>query len=219
MVKGPITLKPPYNFSELCQSGIILAGWHTHLTYDWRRLPSGEAPLSLYNAGRLWVTVCRESRLDHCWGNFGARFSEASAWALWARVLWENTRGQDLWHLPRPWKSPPGRLMLWDNGKLGLGQRSRMTERSPMGRLTLWDNRKLGLRCIDRGKKHDLGWPRSPMGRLTLWDNGKLGPGVQIWDGRCCERTLDELPTDGLRNTKVYVLYVYSTEPVLSAEL
>ena len=50
-----------------------------------------------------------------------------------------------------------GRLMLWDNGKLGLGQRSRMTERSPTGRLTLWDNGKLGLRCIDRGKKHDLG--------------------------------------------------------------
>ena len=39
--------------------------------------------------------------------------------------------------------------MLWDNGKLGLGQRSRMTERGPMGRLMLWDNGKLGLRCID----------------------------------------------------------------------
>ena len=60
---------------------------------------------------------------------------------------------------------------------------------------------------------------RSPGGRLTLWDNGKLGLGVQIWDGWCCERTLDELPTDGLRNAKVYVLYVYSTEPVFSAEL
>ena len=47
--------------------------------------------------------------------------------------------------------------MLWDNRKLGLRQRSRMTERSPTGRLTLWDNGKLGLRCIDRGKKHDLG--------------------------------------------------------------
>ena len=61
--------------------------------------------------------------------------------------------------------------MLWDNGKLGLRQRSRMTKRSPTGRLTLWDSRKLGL-------------------------------GVQIWDGQCCERTLDELPTDGLRNVK-----------------
>ena len=52
-----------------------------------------------------------------------------------------------------------------------------------------------------------------------LWDNGKLGLGVQIWDGQCCERTLDKLPTDGLRNVKVYVIYVYSTELVLSAEL
>ena len=34
-----------------------------------------------------------------------------------------------------------------------------------------------------------------------------------------CERTLDELPTDGLRNVNVYVIYVYSTELVLSAEL
>ena len=83
----------------------------------------------------------------------------------------------------------------------------------------LWDNGKLGLGCIDRGKKHDLGRPRSPGGRLTLWDSGKLGLGVQIWDGQCCERTLDELPTDVLRNAKVYVVYVYSTEPVLSAEL
>ena len=52
-----------------------------------------------------------------------------------------------------------------------------------------------------------------------LWDSGKLGLSVQIWDGQCCERTLDELPTDGLRNTKVYVIYMYSTELVLSAEL
>ena len=88
-----------------------------------------------------------------------------------------------------------------------------------MGRLTLWNNGKLGLRCIDQGKKHDLGQPRSPMGRLTLWDNGKLGLGVQIWDGQCCERTLDELPTDGLRNAKVYVVYMCSTETVLSTEL
>ena len=41
-----------------------------------------------------------------------------------------------------------------------------------------------------------------------LWDNGKLGLGVQIWDGQCCERTLDELPTDGLRNVKVVVMYI-----------
>ena len=59
------------------------------------------------------------------------------------------------------------------------------------------------------------------MGRLMLWDNGKLGLGVQIWDRWCCERTLDELPTDGLRNVNVDVtcVNIYSTEPVLSTEL
>ena len=76
-------------------------------------------------------------------------------------------------------RSPMGRLTLWDNGKLGLGQRSRMTERSPMGRLTLWDNGKLGLRCIDRGKKHDLGRPRGVQweglrcGTTGSWDSGR----------------------------------------------
>ena len=107
-----------------------------------------------------------------------------------------------------------GTMGSWDSGR-DLGRPTR----SPGGRLTLWDNGKLGFGCIDRGKKHDLGRPRSPGGRLMLWDSGKLGLGVQIWDGQCCERTLDELPTDGLRNAKVYVVYVYSTEPVLSAEL
>ena len=34
-------------------------------------------------------------------------------------------------------------------------------------------------------------------GTAGSWDSG-----VQIWDGRCCERTLDELPTDGLWNNK-----------------
>ena len=93
--------------------------------------------------------------------------------------------------------------MLWDNGKLGLGQRSRMTERSPTGRLMLWDNGKLGLRCIDRGKKHDLGRPRGVQWEgLRCGTTGSWDSGVQIWDGQCCERTLDELPTDGLRNNK-----------------
>ena len=79
--------------------------------------------------------------------------------------------------------------MLWDNGKLGLGQRSRTTHEE------------------SRGKAYVVGTAGS-------WDSG-----VQIWDGQCCERTLDELPTDGLRNAKVYVEYMYSTELVLSAEL
>ena len=94
-------------------------------------------------------------------------------------------------------------LHCGNNGKLGLGQRSRTTERSPMGRLTLWDNGKLGLRCIDRGKKHNLGRPRGVQWEgLHCGTTGSWDSGVQIWDGQCCERTLDELPTDGLRNVK-----------------
>ena len=51
---------------------------------------------------------------------------------------------------------------------------------------------------VYRSRERSMIWddPRSPTGRLTLWDSGKLGLGVQIWDGWCCERTLDKLPTD-----------------------
>ena len=111
-----------------------------------------------YIAGRLQVTVVRESRLDHCWGNFGARFSEASAWALCAQVLWEDTRGQDLWHLPRLWKSPGGRLMLWDSRKLGLRQRSRMTHEESRGKAYVVGQWEAGTRCTD------LGW-------TVLWED------------------------------------------------
>ena len=172
-----------------------------------------------YNAGRLWVTVVESldwtivevtlgpdsQRPVHrpCELKCCERTPEDKTYDIYlthGRVQWEGLRC--------------GTTRSWDLGR-DLG----WPMRSPMGRLTLWDNGKLGLRCIDQGKKHNLGWPRSPMGRLTLWDNGKLGLGVQIWDGWCCERTLDELPTDGLRNAKVYVIYMCSTETVLSTEL
>ena len=62
------------------------------------------------------------------------------------------------------------------SGKLGLGQRSRVTERSPTGRLTLWDQREAGT-WVHRSRKEARSGTidRSPTGRLTLWDNGKLG--------------------------------------------
>ena len=53
--------------------------------------------------------------------------------------------------------------MIWDD------------PRSPTGRLTLWDNGKLGLRCIDRGKKHDLGRPKESNGKAYIvgqWEAG-----------------------------------------------
>ena len=84
----------------------------------------------------------------------------------------------------------------WDSGR-DLGRPTR----SSGGRLMLWDNGKLGLGCIDRGKKHDLGRPRGVQGEgLRCGTMGSWDSGVQIWDRQCCERTLDELPTDGLRN-------------------
>ena len=108
-----------------------------------------------------------------------------------------------------------GTMGSWD-----LRQRSRVTERSPMGRLTLWDNRKLGLGCIDRGKKHDLGRPKESNGKAYVV--GQREAGTRVYRSG----------TDGVVRghwtcylqmvcgmIKVYVLYVYSTEPVLSAEL
>ena len=113
-----------------------------------------------------------------------------------------------------------GRLTLWDNGKLGLRQRSRVTERSPMGRLALWDNGKLGLGCIDRGKKHNLGQPKESNGKAYVV--GQREAGTQVYrsgtDGVVRGHWTCYLQmVCGMIN--VYVLYVYSTEPALSAEL
>ena len=92
-----------------------------------------------------------------------------------------------------------------------------VTEISPTGRLTLWDQREAGT-WVHRSRKEARSGTtdRSPtvkayvVGQRGSWDSG-----VQIWDGRCCERTLSVLPTDVVCGTiKVYVLYVYSTEPV-----
>ena len=119
--------------------------------------PSGEASLSLYNAGRLRVPIVESLDWTIVEVTLGPDSQRPVHRPCELKCCERDTRGQDLWHLPRPWKSPTGRLTLWDSGKLGLRQRSRVTERSPMGRLMLWDNGKLGLGCIDRGKKHDLG--------------------------------------------------------------
>ena len=95
-----------------------------------------------------------------------------------------------------------------------------MTERSPTGRLTLWDNGKLGLGCIDRGKKHDLGRPKESNGKAYVV--GQREAGTRVYrsgtDGVVRGHWTSYLQmVCGTIN--VYVLYVYSTEPVLSAEL
>ena len=171
-----------------------------------------------YNAGRLWVTVVESLDWTIVEVTLGPD-SQRPVHGPWAQCC-ERTQEDKTYDIYLTHGRVQGEglhcgtMGSWDSGR-DLG----WPMRSPGGRLTLRVNGKLGLGCIDRGKKHDLGQPRSPGGRLTLWDSGKLGLGVQIWDGQCCERTLDELPTDGLRNVKVYVIYVYSTELVLSAEL
>ena len=66
--------------------------------------------------------------------------------------------------------------------------------------------REAGTQVYRSRKEARSGMTQESNGRLTLWDSGKLGLGVQIWDRQCCERTLDELPTDGLRNVKCVCL-------------
>ena len=56
-----------------------------------------------------------------------------------------------------PMEESRGKAYIVDSGKLGLGQRSRTTHEESRGKAYVRVNRKLGLRCIDRGKKHDLG--------------------------------------------------------------
>ena len=96
-------------------------------------------------------------------------------------------------------------LRCGDNGKLGLGQRSRGDPREVQREgLRCGINGKLGLGCIDRGKKHDLGRPIGVQWEgLCCGDQREAGTQVyRSGDGRCCERTLDVLPTDGLWNDK-----------------
>ena len=95
-----------------------------------------------------------------------------------------------------------------------------MTERSPTEGLRCGINGKLGLGCIDRGKKHDLGRLKESNGKAYVV--GQREAGTRVYRSG----------TDGVvrghwtcylqmvcGTIKVYVLYVYSTEPVLSAEL
>ena len=83
-----------------------------------------------------------------------------------------------------------------------------MTHEESRGKAYIEGQWEAGTQVYRLRKEARSGMTKESRGRLTLWDNGKLGLGVQIWDGQCCERTLDKLPTDGLRNVKVDVIYV-----------
>ena len=76
----------PSNFPH--HSSVMLNGWHTHLSCDWWRLPSGEAAL----ASPLWQAPSNSS-LD--WASVGVTLgpdSELGVWGLGHLVLGENTR-------------------------------------------------------------------------------------------------------------------------------
>ena len=111
-----------------------------------------------------------------------------------------------------------------DNGKLGLRQRSRMTHEESRGEgLCLWGQwESWGLRCIDRGKEARSGDDQGVQGEgLRCGDSRKAG--TQVYRSgmdSVCERTLDELPTDGFEECKsVCHICGIVLRPVLSAEL
>ena len=145
--RGCNLLKPPIIFSY--QSSMMSTGWHAHLSYDWRGLPSGGAALALYCWQAPGVTVRVKRILD--WTivevTLGPGLWEASVQVLGTQC-WGITWGQGLWHLPQPKRSPRGKAYIE-------GQREAGTQ------------------------ARDLGWPkRSPRGKAYVEGNGKLGTRV-----------------------------------------
>ena len=103
----------PSNF--LYHSRVVLIRWHAHLSWDWWRLPSGEAAL----ASPLWQAPSNSS-LD--WAIVGVTLgpdSEVSVWVL-VTQCWGITLGQGSWHLSR---TSPGRVqgegLCWGQQEAG----------------------------------------------------------------------------------------------------
>ena len=219
-VKGPITLEPPHNFSEPYQSDIAIAEWHTHPTYDWWRLPSGEASLSLYNAGRLWVPIVESldwTIVEVTLGPDSQRLVHGPCELKCCERTPED-KTYDI-YLARGRVQREG-LCCGTTGSWDLGRDLGWPREVQREGLRCGINGKLGLGCIDRGKKHDLGRPKESNGKAYVV--GQREAGTRVYRSG----------TDGVvrghwtcylqmvcGTIKVYVLYVYSTEPVLSAEL
>ena len=158
---------------------MISAGWHTHLSYDWWGLPSGGAALALYCWQALGDSQLRIS-LD--WTivevTLGPDSFRGQCMGLGHSVLWEDMRTRPMTSAPTHGRVQ-GEGLCW--GQREAGTRARdlgWPTRSPRGKAYIEGNGKLGLRCIDCGKKQDLGWPRSPRGKAYVEGNGKLGLGV-----------------------------------------
>ena len=109
--------------------------------------------------------------------------------------------------------------MLWDNGKLGLRQRSRMTHEESRGKAYIEHQREAGTRVYRSWKEARSRTTKESRGKAYVvgqWEAGTqcIDLGWMVF----VRRTLDELPTDGLRNARIY-MYIYSAELVLSTEL
>ena len=76
-----------------------------------------------------------------------------------------------------PWKSPGGRLTLWDNGKLGLGQRSRMTYEESRGKAYIVGQWEAGTQVYRLGKEAQSGMTKGVQGEglhcgtMGSWDS------------------------------------------------
>ena len=155
-----------------------MAARHTHPTYDWWRLPSGEASLSLYNAGRLRVPIVESldwTIVEVTLGPDSQRLVHGPCELKCCERTPED-KTYDI-YLARGRVQREG-LRCGISGKLGLGQRSRVTERSPTGRLTLWDQREAGT-WVHRLRKEARSGTTEGVQRegLHCGINGKLGLG------------------------------------------
>ena len=137
----------PSNFPY--HSKLVLITWHAHSSYDWWRLPSGEAAL----ASPLWQAPSNSS-LD--WASVGIALgpdSEVSVWVLVTRC-WGITLGQGSWH---PSRMSPGRVqgegLCWGQQEAGTWAYEDLgwPRKSPGGMTYVEDNRRLGLGCTDLG--------------------------------------------------------------------
>ena len=156
----------PSNFPY--HSKLVLTRWHTHSSYDWWRLPSGEAAL----ASPLWQAPSNSS-LN--WAGVGVTLgpdSELSVWVLVAQC-WGITLGQGSWHLSQ--RTAHGRVqgegLCWGWQEAGAWAYEDLgwLRMSPGGKAYVEDDRRLGLRCID------LGWSgvKGRWAKVDVW-NSKL---------------------------------------------
>ena len=134
-LKGAITLKPPIIFHIMSVKYDL--SWMTCPPKLWlveTAIWWGSSSLILLAGSRQWW---EESRLDHCWGNFGARLLQRPVHGPWALSVVRGHEDKTYDICPSPWKSPGGRLMLRATGSWDLGRDLGQPMRSPRGRLML----------------------------------------------------------------------------------